>query len=198
MIVDPRLSKWVKWESNIQEIHKGTRTLFSNYCLYDAIKLMYQTNSSLREVGYTFFECYEIMFYEHVIIRIRRETDKQRNARSFYNLLNDLSKNTSILNGINVSNVEQDQAALLNDVKAVRDYANQFMAHRQIPDKQVLRRDVKIALTTLFRLVNKYYQIITRTNIPDHPHDEIEDWTKPFRFAWITDDFRIPKNHWSK
>jgi hypothetical protein len=97
---------------------------------------------------------------------------------------------------IDPRSIARDRKSLKRATKGPVKYANLVLAHRQLPETIVPFKQIDDAIGALYVCFRKYYSLITGvTLITPTPVPQF-DWLRPFRFPWITKNFKLPKDRW--
>ena len=92
--------------------------------------------------------------------------------------------------------IAEDCKALEKATAGAVKYANLVLAHRQPVPPTLPFKEVDEALGALFVCFRKYYSLITGSGLMSPTPVPQFDWLRPFRMAWITTDFDLPKDRW--
>jgi hypothetical protein len=91
--------------------------------------------------------------------------------------------------------VAHDRAELQRDTRAAFDYAQRLVAHRTpVGEVPLTLQEVDAAMRAVFRCLGKYYGFLLASSIVGPTPVPQYDWLAPFRFAWATPDFTLPRD----
>jgi hypothetical protein len=134
------------------------------------------------------FDFFAACYSTRQSVAIRRLCGTGRQEYSFHHLLTEIRNNPGLTEQpTTTSDIEPDILSLnAGNLKSVRRYVNQFVAHRQqTPEATVPTfADIHAAIDDLGRLLQKYIRIV------EDVHQELEvivdeDVMGPFRTAWL-------------
>ena len=88
---------WADWRSGIEIIRDDVHELFSARKIFRDTADVFGGNPRLQEVGGYFWEWMRVSYASYVIMRIRRETDDQRNTVNLNQLLREIESRPEVI-----------------------------------------------------------------------------------------------------
>ena len=196
--------RFADWRRYIHAVRDETVQVFWNRKLFRSIHRMFQTNPNLQSEGAHVWVWIAHMYMVDASMLVRRELDKQSKVLNLRHLLYDIEDHVEILKAHGqhtdlptAQEVHRHRQELETKTRAVRDYAERFLAHRTgtVLKSPVTLADVDRAIREVLSTMRRYYRYITGKGlISGTPIPQGFNILAPFYLPWITDSFAEPSD----
>jgi hypothetical protein len=200
---DPKLAKWDRWIRGPIWVDCGRMQLRRS--IWDAVIKMVKNNPKLREMDSDYWGFHHGNYGDAQAMAVRRQTDKDPNARSLARLLIEMSENPELITREYVAQLDvdfdlagdqldpkvpcSDLDELSRDAKAITDYVNKRLAHddrRNVNAAPPEFGELHAAIDSVWKIFERYAKL-AGLHVLKEPKEE-SDWRAIFRLAWLAGD----------